>query len=156
MESVDRAAYKKAYQMKKEDNGVYAMNEFCSEAHGKLGVEWIPDLLHLYADRAITWAQNEFVTEVIGSIFEKSPERCTKAIVDNILILQEEEAEECLFDLLLVLVYWNLENTACFIQTLKNTEQENRKYLMALLTDYCEDEADDKRILQDILERVGV
>lgn len=97
MENAYRAAYEKAYQTKKAEDGVYAMNEFCSEMHGKVAIEWIPALLYLYEDRAITCEQNEFVTEVIGSIFEKSSELCTKAIVDNILILQEDDAEECLF-----------------------------------------------------------
>lgn len=155
MEPNDQAAYEKAYRTKKEEDGVYAMNEFCSEVDGKLGVESIPALLHLYEDEAITCEQNEFVTEVIGSIFEKFPESCTKAVVDNILILQEEDAEWCLFHILLVFVYWHPENRTCFIEALKNAEEEKRNYLIALLKDLCAAEKDKDGVLQDILERVN-
>lgn len=150
----DSPAYEKAYETKKADDGVYAMNEFCSAIHGKVGTESIPNLLRLFYDGAITCEQNEFVAEVIGSIFEKAAEECTKAIVDNILILEEEDAEECLFHLLLVLVYWNPTNTECFIRALKNTEKEKRAYFVAYMKYRYEEKDDDDGVLEEILARL--
>ncbi len=79
------------------------MNEFCSSIVKDATVKDIPDILRLYYGRAITWAQNEYVTEVLYKIVKNDPRDAAKNIIANIRILQEEEAEECFGNIPMIL-----------------------------------------------------
>ncbi len=99
--------YRRVYETKKEPEGVYVMNQFCSSIEKDATVEDIPDILRLYYDRAITSEQNEFVTIVLCAIVERNPREAAKNIIANVKIFQEEEAEEWFEDILRMFLYWN-------------------------------------------------
>lgn len=98
---------RRVYETKKEPEGVYVMNQFCSSIEKDATVEDIPDILRLYYDRAITSEQNEFVTIVLCAIVERNPREAAKNIIANVKIFQEEEAEEWFEDILRMFLYWN-------------------------------------------------
>ena len=99
--------YRRVYETKKEPEGVYVMNQFCSSIEKDATVEDIPDILRLYYDRAITSEQNEFVTIVLCAIVERNPREAAKNIIANVKIFQEEEAEEWVEDILRMFLCWN-------------------------------------------------
>jgi len=100
-----KAMYVKAYSEKCEPQGVYSMNQFCSAISEEATIDDISDLMKLYYDRAITTEQNQFVLEVLNTVFVKSPKLAAKKIVENIWILKREEAENCISYLLIMFIY---------------------------------------------------
>ena len=122
--------YRRAYETKKEPEGVYIMNEFCCSIEKDATVEDIPDVLRLYYERAITYAQNDFVTEVLCNIVEKNPKDAAKNIIANIRILQEEDAEECFGEILRMFIYWYPQFKNIFMEELKEANKENQKYII--------------------------
>ena len=122
--------YRRAYETKKEPEGVYVMNQFCSSIEKDATVEDIPDILRLYYDRAITSEQNEFVTIVLCAIVERNPREAAKNIIANVKIFQEEEAEEWFEDILRMFLYWNPEFKNIFMEEIKNSNIENQEYII--------------------------
>lgn len=122
--------YRRAYETKKEPEGVYIMNEFCCSIEEDATVEDIPDILRLYYDRALTCEQNEFVTEVLCKIIKKNPRDAAKNIIANIRILQEENAEECSTDIPMIFIYWYPQFKNIFMEELKKADIENQKYII--------------------------
>ena len=122
--------YRNAYETKKEPEGVYVMNQFCSSIEKDATVEDIPDILRLYYDRAITSEQNEFVTIVLCAIVERNPREAAKNIIANVKIFQEEEAEEWFEDILRMFLYWNPEFKNIFMEEIKNSNIENQEYII--------------------------
>ena len=117
--------YDKAYSEKCEPQGVYSMNQFCSAISEEVTIDDISDLMKLYYDRAITTEQNQFITEVLNKVFEKSPKLAAKKIVDNIWILKKERAENCISYLLIMFIYWNKELTHYFLEALVESDKSN-------------------------------
>ena len=122
--------YRNAYETKKEPEGVYVMNQFCSSIEKDATVEDIPDILRLYYDRAITSEQNEFVTIVLCAIVERNPREAAKNIIANVKNFQEEEAEEWFEDILRMFLYWNPEFKNIFMEEIKNSNIENQEYII--------------------------
>ena len=122
--------YRRAYETKKEPEGVYVMNQLCSSIEKDATVEDIPDILRLYYDRAITSEQNEFVTIVLCAIVERNPRAAAKNIIANVEIFQEEEAEEWFEDILRMFLYWNPEFKNIFMEEIKNSNIENQEYII--------------------------
>lgn len=118
--------YRRVYETKKEPEGVYVMNQFCSSIEKDATVEDIPDILRLYYDRAITSEQNEFVTIVLCAIVERNPREAAKNIIANVKIFQEEEAEEWFEDILRMFLYWNPKFKNIFMEEVKNSNIENQ------------------------------
>lgn len=114
--------YRRVYETKKEPEGVYVMNQFCSSIEKDATVEDIPDILRLYYDRAITSEQNEFVTIVLCAIVERNPREAAKNIIANVKIFQEEEAEEWVEDILRM--FPKFKNI--FMEEVKNSNIENQ------------------------------
>ena len=143
--------FEAAYNAKKDDKGIYIMNDFCSNIDGKVGAEYIPNLLHLYYDRAITTEQNEFITVVIDGIVQKYPREAAKTIIENIKIFVKEQAEGCIFYLLLIFVYWNKEATKYFLEELKVADKGNREYFVKESQYYVNTDSKDSE-LKEFLE----
>jgi len=120
-----KAMYVKAYSEKCEPQGVYSMNQFCSAISEEATIDDISDLMKLYYDRAITTEQNQFVLEVLNTVFVKSPKLAAKKIVENIWILKREEAENCISYLLIMFIYWNKELTHYFLEALVESDKSN-------------------------------
>lgn len=118
--------YRRVYETKKEPEGVYVMNQFCSSIEKDATVEDIPDILRLYYDRAITSEQNEFVTIVLCAIVERNPREAAKNIIANVKIFQEEEAEEWVEDILRMFLCWNPKFKNIFMEEVKNSNIENQ------------------------------
>lgn len=118
--------YRRVYETKKEPEGVYVMNQFCSSIEKDATVEDIPDILRLYYDRAITSEQNEFVTIVLCAIVERNPREAAKNIIANVKIFQEEEAEEWFEDILRMFLCWNPKFKNIFMEEVKNSNIENQ------------------------------
>ena len=118
--------YRRVYETKKEPEGVYVMNQFCSSIEKDATVEDIPEILRLYYDRAITSEQNEFVTIVLCAIVERNPREAAKNIIANVKIFQEEEAEEWFEDILRMFLYWNPKFKNIFMEEVKNSNIENQ------------------------------
>ena len=118
--------YRRVYETKKETEGVYVMNQFCSSIEKDATVEDIPDILRLYYDRAITSEQNEFVTIVLCAIVERNPREAAKNIIANVKIFQEEEAEEWVEDILRMFLCWNPKFKNIFMEEVKNSNIENQ------------------------------
>lgn len=138
--------YRRAYETKKEPEGVYVMNDFCCSIEKDATVEDIPDILRLYYDRAITCEQNDFVTIVLCAIVEKNPKDAAKNIIANIRILQEEDAEECFEEILLMFIYWNPQFKNIFMEELKKASIENQKYIIENMEDLADHYNDEKYI----------
>lgn len=134
--------YKRAYEAKKESNGIYLMNTLCGLIEDSACVEDIPDLLRLYYDRAITSEQNEFITEVIIKIVQKAPKEAAEKIVNNIYILHDEKADDCIVDLLLIFLSWEKEATLFFLDALKNADTKNVNYIISAIRDLADEEDD--------------
>ena len=118
--------YRRVYETKKEPEGVYVMNQFCSSIEKDATVEDIPDILRLYYDRAITSEQNEFVTIVLCAIVERNPREAAENIIANVKIFQEEEAEEWVEDILRMFLCWNPKFKNIFMEEVKNSNIENQ------------------------------
>ncbi len=146
--------YRKAYETKKEPKGVYVMNDFCSSIEKDATVEDIPDILRLYYDRAITPAQNEYITIVLCAIAEKNPREAARKIIANVKIFQEEEAEECFDDILLIFIYWNPEFKNIFMEEIKKANIENQKYIIDYI-EYLADEDNDEKYIDFLKEYKG-
>ena len=143
--------YNDAYNAKKFSNGVYIMNEFCSSIHETAGIEDIRNILRLYYDEPITYAQNEFVTEVLNAIVQRSPREATKEIIKNIMVLKQEEAERSIGDIFIIFFHWHKQFTTIFLDELKKVNEDTQKYILDNLKYFAEHE-DDKVYLK-VLEQ---
>lgn len=143
--------YRSAYEAKKEPEGVYIMNEFCSSIAKEATVKDIPDILRLYYDRVHTWAQNEFVTEVLCEIIKNNPRDAAKNIIANIRILQEEKAEECFPQISRIFFYWYPQFLNIFMEELKEANIENQKYIIENI-EYFADEYNDEKYIDFLKE----
>lgn len=137
--------YRSAYEAKKKPEGVYIMNQFCSSIEKDATIKDIPDILKLYDDRALTWEQNEFVTEVLCTIVENNPRDAAKNIIANIRILQEE-AEECFIYILIIFIHWYPQFKNIFLEELKESNIENQKYIIDNIEDRAHHLNDEKFI----------
>lgn len=135
--------YKKAYEAKKKPEGIYLMNTFCSEIEESACVEDIPDLLRLYYDRAITREQNEFITEVLTKIVKENPKEAAEKTVNNIYILHEENADDCIAELILIFLSWHKEATSFLLDALKSADSNNSNYIISAIQDLADEEEDE-------------
>lgn len=119
------------------------MNTFCSEIEESACVEDIPDLLRLYYDRAITCEQNEFITEVLTKIVKENPKEAAEKTVNNIYILHEENADDCIVELILIFLSWNKEATSFLLDALKSADSNNSTYIISAIRDLAEEEEDE-------------
>ncbi|MCM1063695.1 MAG: hypothetical protein NC420_04325 [Eubacterium sp.] len=138
--------YRNAYEMKKEPEGVYIMNQFCSGIEKEATVEDIPDIMRLYYDRALTCEQNEFVTEVICKIVENNPRDAARNIIAHIRILQEEKAEECFLEIMRIFIYWYPQFKNIFMEELKESDIENQKYVLDIIEYWAEERNEEEYI----------
>lgn len=125
-------AYLKAYNEKREDSGIYSMNEYCSNVEDLATAEDIPDIMRLYFDGASS-AQNEFITNVLDSVVLRSPKQSIAKIIENIEILKQEDALDCIFGLLLIFIDWNEEITDIFLDELVMAPSEKSLYFIKRL-----------------------
>lgn len=130
--------YRSAYEAKKKPEGVYIMNQFCSDIEKDATVKDIPDILRLYYDRALTCEQNDFITAVIWKIVENNPRDAAKSIIANIKILKEEEAEECFLEILRIFIYWYPQFRNIFMEEIKESNIENEKYITNNIKDWAD------------------
>jgi hypothetical protein len=114
----DKKMYETAYALKEDDQGIYSMNELCTNMEKDVSVDDIADLMKLYSDRAVNSEQNEFVTEVINKAVLIDPKLASHIIIKNINILIQEEAIGCITYLFLIFIYWNKEITDIFLDSL--------------------------------------
>lgn len=114
----DNKMYEKAYALKEDDQGIYLMNELCTNMEKSVSVDDIADLMKLYSDRAVNSEQNEFVTEVINKAVLLDPKIASNIIIKNINVLIQEEAIGCITYLILIFIYWNKEITDIFLDSL--------------------------------------
>lgn len=133
-----RIEYSNAYKSKRLPEGVYVMNEFCSSIHNSADVDDIPDILKLYYDDVDTLAQNEFITEVLNEIVQKKPREATKKIMANIMILREEEAEECIYHVLMIFIYWNHQFRDIFVDELKKADKDSQAFIIDTIKYFAE------------------
>lgn len=146
--------YRKAYETKKEPEGVYIIDEFCSSIENDATVGDIPDILRLYYDRAITPAQNEYITIVLCNIVEKNPREAVRNIIANVKIFQEEEAKECFEDIPRIFIYWNPEFKNIFMEEIKKANIENQKYIIDYI-EYLADHYNDEKYIAFLKEYKG-
>lgn len=125
--------YYKAYNEKKKAQGVYSMNDYCSNVEEQSNVNDIPDIMKLYYDKVITPAQNEFITNVLDKIVLDNPESAIEKIIKNIKTLEEEEALGCVSELLLIFIDWNEDITDIFLVELLKAKAENSRYFIESL-----------------------
>ena len=124
--------YHKAYTEKIDAQGIYSMNEYCSSVKESATKEDIPSIMRLYYDKAVS-AQNEFITIVLDKVVLESPKLSIKKVIENIEILKQEDALDCVFELLLIFIDWNEEITDVFIEELIDSPNENSIYFIERL-----------------------
>lgn len=99
--------------------------------------------LRLYYDRAITCEQNEFITEVLVKIVKENPKEAAEKIVNHIYLLHEEDADDCIAELLLIFLSWHKEAAAFLLDALRSAGSKERAYIISAIQDLAEEEEDE-------------
>lgn len=123
--------FEKVYLRKDENTreALDTINEFCSFWDGKAEIESIPLIMKLYCDDADTCEQNEFVSCLIDSLVSKEPQRGLYLIVNNIDVLEKENASECISELMSVMIFWNEEYVPLLANALLKAEECKRNII---------------------------
>lgn len=126
------------------------INEFCSKWDASNPkVEYIPYLMKLFYNHADTWAQNEFVSELIDSIMRRYPRETIETIINNVDILYKEEGERCLTFLSWSFEYVNKDYASIVAEALYNADEEKSK---PFLDFFEKDSKESKKEAEKILE----
>lgn len=108
------------------------MNDYCSNVADEATAEDIPDIIRLYSDKAAS-AQNEFITNALDEIVLKDPKSGIKKIIDNIQLLEQEDALDCISEFFLIFINWNEDITDVFLEELLVANNEKGRYFIERL-----------------------
>jgi len=108
-QNLTQREFERAYRAKMDDD-IYFMNDFCSVWDGKAGIKDIPYFIKLFSSTTDTCEQDEFVAAVLSSIVKKDIKEATNSIVQNLGTLPEDELRECMFYIVMMLLYDNKDN----------------------------------------------
>lgn len=120
--------FQEIYKRKKENTreSLDEINLFSERWYAHCKPEYIPHLMKLYYNDADTWAQNEFISEVIASIVSEYPKEAVNSIVKNIDILYKEDGRECLSQLVTIIEYTKGTDALIIADALIHADEEHR------------------------------
>lgn len=147
----DKKMYEIAYSLKEDNQGIYSMNDLCTNMENDVAIDDIADLLKLYSDRAVNSEQNEFVTEVINKAVLIDPKLASDIIIKNISILIQEEAIGCITYLFLIFIYWNREITDIFLDSLVKADINDSNIIITELENELKNDYDE--VYKDFLDK---
>ncbi len=116
------------YSLKNDYTEIDTMREFCEKWEISADVEYIPYMMKLFSDKADS-AQNEFVILALDKISKKNYKEAYTIIINNLLILEDEKAINCLLYISAYLIRWNI-NIESFAKTLAHGNDKCRDLLI--------------------------
>jgi len=143
---LSKKEFERAYEAARDDD-IDFLNDFCSEWDGKAEIEDIPYFMRLYVGGAMTPAQNQFPTGVIGSVLKKNGKAATCAILQNLGILTEECSESCILYLMAMLWHYHNDNDSLedFASAIINADSDIENQVMQYVLKRFE-ETEDERV----------